>query len=60
MLKEHIWDYAEKEGRGNVLWPLRYALSGQKKSADPFTIAHVLGSQETQKRIERALAILST
>lgn len=58
-VKESIWNYAEEAGRGTVLWPLRYALSGQKKSADPFTIAAVIGPEETNKRITRALAILS-
>ncbi|MBC8465115.1 MAG: glutamate--tRNA ligase [Parcubacteria group bacterium] len=53
-VKEGIWDYAEKEGRGNVLWPLRYALSGREKSTDPFTICSILGRDETLARIETA------
>src|SRR5690606_16003212 len=28
----------EKGGRGALLWPLRYALSGAEKSPDPFTL----------------------
>ncbi|MEX2014263.1 MAG: glutamate--tRNA ligase family protein [Parcubacteria group bacterium] len=53
-----IMKYAEKEGKGNVLWPLRYALSGQEKSPDPFTLMAALGKEESIKRIEKALAFL--
>jgi len=47
-----------KGGRGAVLWPLRYALSGQERSPDPFTIISVLGRDETISRIQKAIAIL--
>lgn len=50
-IKHGIWEYAEKEGRGNVLWPLRFSLSGKDKSPDPFTLAYVLGKTETLSRI---------
>lgn len=50
--------YAEKEGRGPVLWPLRYALSGAEKSPDPFTIIAILGKQEAISRLQKALGIL--
>ncbi len=50
-IKHAVWEYAEKEGRGNVLWPLRYSLSGKDKSPDPFTLAFALGKDETLKRI---------
>ncbi len=53
-VKEGIWEYAEKEGKGNVLWPLRYALSGREKSADPFTICAIIGKEETLTRIATA------
>jgi glutamyl-tRNA synthetase len=53
-VKEGIWEYAEKEGKGNVLWPLRYALSGREKSADPFSIASIIGKEETLARIKIA------
>jgi hypothetical protein len=58
MIKVAIWDYAETEGRGAVLWPLRYALSGRERSPDPFTIIATIGHEETQLRIARALATL--
>lgn len=54
-VKAAVWDYAESEGRGNVLWPMRYALSGKDKSPDPFTIAGIIGKDETRKRIQHAI-----
>lgn len=53
-VKEAIWSYAEEKGRGNVLWPMRYALSGQEKSPDPFIISEILGKEETLKRLTLA------
>ena len=50
--------YATEAGKGNVLWPLRYALSGQETSPDPFTLISVLGKDESIKRIEKAIEIL--
>jgi len=58
-LKTAVWDYAEKEGRGNVLWPLRYSLSGMEKSPDPFTLAELLGKAVTVERVTNALNLLS-
>lgn len=53
--KEVLMPYADKEGRGVVLWPLRVALSGREKSPDPFTIAGLIGKAETLARIAQAL-----
>jgi len=47
-----------KGGRGATLWPLRYALSGQERSPDPFTIISILGRGESLSRIQNAIAIL--
>jgi len=58
-VKAAIWDYAEKEGRGNVLWPMRYSLSGMEKSPDPFTLAELLGKKETLSRIANAVNLVS-
>ena len=55
VLKASIWDYASEVGRGDVLWPLRYCLSGRDKSPDPFTILPILGKEESLKRIDTAL-----
>lgn len=57
-VKNALWSYAEEVGRGSVLWPLRYALSGKDKSPDPFTLAGVLGKEETLSRIQTACGIL--
>lgn len=59
-VKAAVWQYAEKEGRGEVLWPMRYSLSGKDKSPDPFTLAYVLGKEETLKRINLALLKLKS
>ena len=57
-VKAALWDYATEVGRGNVLWPLRYALSGRDKSPDPFMLASILGPEVTLRRIERAKQLL--
>jgi glutamyl-tRNA synthetase len=56
-IKGAIWDYAEKRGRGDVLWPLRYLLSGKDKSPDPFLLAEALGKEEALKRIDGAISL---
>jgi len=57
-LRDILWPYASTQGRGAVLWPLRVALSGREKSPDPFTIAALLGKQETLARVSSAAAAL--
>ncbi len=57
-LKDYLWPYADAEGRGDVLWPLRYALSGKEKSPDPFTLLEILGKEESLSRIKRAFSLL--
>ena len=57
-IKQSIWPYAEEVGRGDILWPIRYALSGVNKSPDPFTLAEILGKDETIKRLNLAIEIL--
>jgi glutamyl/glutaminyl-tRNA synthetase len=52
---EDLMVYATEVGRGSVLWPVRYALSGLDKSPDPFTLISLLGTNESLKRIERAI-----
>ncbi len=55
-IKTKIFPYAEEIGKGEVLWPLRVALSGQKQSPDPFTLAYIVGQTETLARIKFACA----
>jgi len=45
----------EKHGTGELLWPLRVALTGQKNSPGPFEIMEVLGKQKSLKRIKQAI-----
>jgi len=47
-----------KGGRGAVLWPLRYALSGRERSPDPFTLVSILGREKSISRVEKAIGIL--
>ena len=50
---------AEKTGdRGELLWPLRVALTGKEASAGPFEIAEILGKEKTLKRIKEAKELL--
>jgi len=58
-IKESIWDYSTEEGRGSVLWPMRYALSGRDKSPDPFTLAEVLGKEEAIERLQNVIQKLA-
>ncbi|PIR73510.1 MAG: glutamate--tRNA ligase [Candidatus Moranbacteria bacterium CG10_big_fil_rev_8_21_14_0_10_35_21] len=50
----------EKAGaqRGELLWPLRVALTGEKKSPSPFEVVWVLGKEESLKRLEAAISRL--
>lgn len=43
---------------GNVLWPLRVALSGLEKSASPFELFWVHGKEEAMRRIGIAISKL--
>jgi glutamyl-tRNA synthetase len=54
-VKAAIMPYADEQGRGDVLWPLRVALTGLEKSPDPFSIIEALGSNEAKRRIDFAL-----
>lgn len=56
--KVALWDYAETVGRGEVLWPLRIALTGKERSADPFTVIVCIGREESLKRIRTACATI--
>ena len=53
-LEAIIMPEAEKIGRGELLWPLRVALSGLKNSASPFEIMPILGKKEILRRLKIA------
>ncbi len=57
-IKDVLWPYAESVGRGNILWPMRFSLSGKDKSPDPFTLAGILGKTTTLERLNHALTVL--
>jgi len=57
-VKSAIWDYAVETGKGEVLWPLRVALTGRERSPDPFTVIHIIGGGESYKRIKSACDII--
>ncbi len=46
-------------GNGEVLWPLRTALSGAKQSPSPFEFLYLLGKDEALRRIDAAAACLA-
>ncbi len=61
LIEHAIKQYIESKSlqNGNVLWPLRVALSGSEQSASPFQLAWVLGKDETLSRLTIALNKLS-
>lgn len=48
------WIDEDSLGRGDTLWPLRVALTGQATSPGPFEVAGVLGKAETLARLAAA------
>lgn len=54
-----LMHYAEEAGKGNVLWPLRYALSGAEVSPDPFTLLDILGPEKSLERVKKAIMVLN-
>jgi glutamyl-tRNA synthetase len=46
------------ENRGEILHPVRFALSGLDKSPDPFILTEILGKEETINRLNKAIKIL--
>ncbi len=54
VIKAALWPYAEAKGKGDVLWPVRVALTGKERSPDPFVSAAVLGKDEALRRIQAA------
>lgn len=56
-LEETILSWIEERGgsKGDYLWPLRYALTGQQFSPGPFEVADALGKEESLNRVKIAL-----
>lgn len=59
-LKQMLWAYAEEHGKGNVLWPIRYVLTGKDRSPDPFTVMALLGKEATLARLQAAQTALQS
>ncbi len=55
-IKNTLMSIAENlDSRGELLHPVRYALSGVDKSPDPFIISEILGKNETLSRLQKAI-----
>lgn len=55
-IKTALMAAADKlDSRGELLHPMRFALSGLDKSPDPFTIASIIGKNETLSRLQKAV-----
>lgn len=54
-ISTELMPIADEKGRGDILWPLRVALSGLDKSPGPIEILEVLGKQESIRRIKLAI-----
>lgn len=59
-LQEYLmpWIDERKLGRGDTLWPMRVALTGQDHSPGPFEVASVIGKSETIRRLTAGHDIL--
>ena len=56
-LEKHIRSFIADSGlqNGDVLWPMRFALTGEPKSPTPFEVAEILGPEKTIKRLKEAI-----
>jgi len=59
-IDEEIKKFIEENSyeNGDILWPMRVALSGRKASPGPFEIAAALGKDKTKQRLELAISLL--
>lgn len=59
-LQTHVLNAIQEANlnRGQILWPLRVALTGKKASAGPFEIAEILGKDLSLKRLNFAKKLL--
>lgn len=53
------WIDTTNQSRGDVLWPMRVALTGREHSPGPFEVAAVIGKQASLTRIKHAASQLS-
>lgn len=60
-LRQIFFQYLEDNNikRGDLLWPLRVAVTGLEKSPDVFGAIAILGKEKTIARVEQALILLN-
>ena len=61
-LRQTYLDYCEQNNvkKGDLLWPLRVAVTGLKNSPDVFAVMDILGKEKTISRIKEATTKLSS
>lgn len=59
-IEEHLLQWIKDNGFGNgdILWPMRVALTGEKASPPPFDVAAVLGKEKSLLRLQQAISVL--
>lgn len=59
-LEKEIIPWIKEQGKGNgdILWPMRAALTGEEKSPSPFEVADVFGKEKSLKRLQKARDLL--
>jgi glutamyl-tRNA synthetase len=53
-----LWIKDNGFGNGDVLWPMRVALSGEQHSPGPFDLADFLGKEKSIERLKQAIIAL--
>ncbi len=54
-IKNKLMAAADSKNRGELLWPLRVALTGKEKSPSPWEVAWAIGKVESVERIKKAM-----
>jgi glutamyl-tRNA synthetase len=59
-LEKQIVQWVGEQGltNGEILWPMRVALTGEEKSPSPFEIAEILGQTKSLERVKTAISLL--
>ncbi len=55
-LEEHVMKWIDKnnKSRGDVLWPMRVALTGREHSPGPFEVGSAIGKADSLRRLKNA------
>lgn len=57
--ESRVMSYAIQEGKKEVLWPFRVALTGKRASPGLFEVAALLGKEKTLLRVKKAQEIIA-